>query len=52
MNASDDDLAHAMAAEAELRLRLRLERAAGDACPLHEAMFGLRIIAEHATRRD
>ena len=52
MDDDDDDLAHALAAEAELRLRHRLDRAAADACPLHEAMFGLRIIAEHATRWD
>jgi hypothetical protein len=52
MDDDDDDLAQALAAEAELRLRHRLDRAAADTTPLHEAMFGLRIIAEHATRWD
>jgi hypothetical protein len=50
MDDDDDDLVQALAAEAELSLRLRLDRRAEDTTPLQEAMFGLRVVAEHASR--
>jgi hypothetical protein len=44
----DAEMARALADESELRLRHRLDRAAADTTPLQEAMFGLRVVAEHA----